>query len=177
MKHFFQPLLAALLLSLTVTTISAAPRDTKDDNNAPGQREEKMAARLAEEMKLDAETTAWFKPLYLEMQDTLRALRRPEAPADKSAQKSDAKKQLTEKEAAALIEKNFAKTEQEVAIKRYYYAVFMEKMTPTQLVRIFVQQPGGRNQNRQNDNQQESPDGFGPPGGGFPGGGFPGGGF
>jgi len=79
MKHFFQPLLAALLLSLTVTTVSAVPRDTKDDNNAPGQREEKMAARLAEEMKLDAETTAWFKPLYLEMQDTLRALRRPEA--------------------------------------------------------------------------------------------------
>lgn len=167
--------LALALLAAVFTTGAAAPRDRKDGDGK--KLLEKQATRLAEDMKLDEATTAWFKPIYVAMQDSLRSVRRnfqtarKDGDTEKAATVSTGK--LTELQAAVLIEDRFAATEKEVAIKRAFYKQFRERLTSVQLVRLFAAQPpqgDRRNGNNGPSNRQR-------PGGGFPGMGGPGGGF
>lgn len=166
--------LALALLATVFITGSAAPRDRKDGDGK--KMLEKQATRLAEDMKLDEATTAWFKPIYVAMQDSLRSVRRSVQTARKDGDTEKAATvnadKLTELQAAALIEDRFAATEKEVAIKRAFYKQLRERLTSVQLVHLFAAQPpqGDRRNGNGPGNRQR-------PAGGFPGMGGPGGGF
>lgn len=166
--------LALALLAAVFTTGAAAPRDRKDGDGK--KMLEKQATRLAEDMKLDEATTAWFKPIYVAMQDSLRSVRRSVQTARKDGDTEKAAtvstNKLTELQAAALIEDRFAATEKEVAIKRAFYKQLRERLTSVQLVRLFAAQPpqGDRRNGNGPGNQQRTAGGF--PGMGGPGGGF-----
>ena len=62
-----------MVFTLVTVTASAQRNDRRTASKA---RTEKMAEQLAKDMELDEETAAWFKPIYVEMQDTLRTIRR-----------------------------------------------------------------------------------------------------
>ncbi len=187
MKRFLLLLVAAFALCSTLT-LSA--RDKKDDKSERPDRKEagtRQATRMASELKLSDELQKWFIPLYAEYQDTLRSVRRPaQKPendkangekADKDKKDSERGK-LTDEQATKRIEETFAQEEQELQLKRAYYARFKEKLTPQQMVTIFCRpamnanrgpQQGGRPGGQMRQGGQP---GFG---GGMPQGGFGGG--
>lgn len=170
--------MTALLLLLAVAIVPAAAQKSDKENKNAQKRTEKMAAQIAKQLDLDDATTDWFKALYVQYQDSLRAVRskgQAAQPAD-DKEKSSEKKELTEAEAAQLIEDGFAASIAEVDVKRYFYKAFLEKLTSVQLVNIFAGGPGGGMPGGMpGGNQQRQ--GGGMPGGGMPGGGFGGGGF
>ncbi len=156
-----------LLAAVACGTAGAQSRNDKEDKGAK-QRTERMATQVAKNLKLDDETAEWFKPVYVEMQDSLRNIRRNARADRKQLSKDNAP---TEEEAAQLIEENFEAAEKETAVKRVYYSKLRERLTAVQLLQIFARPalPGGRNTTRPDRNRF--------PGGGpgdFPGGGFPG---
>lgn len=101
---------------------------------------QKMATRMADELKLDDKTQAWFVPIYTEYQDSLRSLRRLARPVSEMGQKVDVKT-LTDAQALALVESTLMVSEMETALKRTYFGKLKERLTPQQLVSIFCRQP------------------------------------
>ncbi len=187
MKRFLLLLVAAFALGSTLT-LSA--RDKKDDKSERPDRKEagtRQATRMASELKLSDELQKWFIPLYAEYQDTLRSVRRPaQKPendkangekADKDKKDSERGK-LTDEQATKRIEETFAQEEQELQLKRAYYARFKEKLTPQQMVTIFCRPAMNANRGPQQGGRlggqmrQGGQPGFG---GGMPQGGFGGG--
>ena len=165
-------LIFVLCAFLTLGVSANAQSDDKKKNKEKKDSRELMqrrAVRLAEQMKLDKETAAWFTPLYVEYSDTLRGAMRL------SSTKSEGKKEksLSDEEVLQQIENLLHSEELQLQIKRAYLPKFKEKLTPKQLLLIFKRPaaPGGQNR-----------PGGGRPGGGrsggqgFSGGGFPGGG-
>ncbi len=155
-----------LLLFLVVTASGTAYAQSSKERKNARQRTEKMAERLAKELKLDDETTEWFKPIYLEMQDTLRAVRRQ----SRMSSRNQKPEELTEEQASKLIEATFAATEQEVALKRTYCKKLGERLKAGQLLRLFAA-PAPRFNN--NHRMPQGRGGFPGGPGGFPGGGLP----
>ena len=186
----------ALLVALTLgmgTTATAQKQDKKGGDRT--EMRTKMATRMANELKLDDKTQAWFIPLYAEYQDTLRSVRReftmkpaPEQlkpKADKDKEQTDKKdnkkapKALTDAEAQKMIDNTFAREERELSLKRAYYDKFKAKLTPQQLVTIFCRKPqqgmgagrqqfGGRQGGMRQGGQFGGPQGgMMPMGGGF----------
>lgn len=172
MKKIILVMLAALVMG---SGMSAQAQDDKKEKKQKKDRTEmlqKRASRLASELKLDDETTAWFTPLYVEYQDTLQAINRPKMPK-KDGEKKSKKTELSDLEAYQLVEDVFAKSEKRVALQREYYKKFKEKLTAKQLVTIFVHE-NGRPQGQRPQGQHPQMQGGGMQGG-FPGG--PDGGF
>ena len=192
MKRSMIALLVALTLCMSTTATA------QKQNKQYGDRTEmrtKMATRMANELKLDDNTQAWFIPLYAEYQDTLRSVRReftikpaPEllAPkADNDKEKTDKKnskkapKALTDAEAQQMIDNTFAREERTLSLKRAYYDKFKAKLTPQQLVTLFCSKPnhgtapgrqqfGGRQGGMRQGGQFGGPQGgMMPMGGGF----------
>lgn len=177
MKKFITMVMAAFILGSSMT---AAAQDDKKDKKQKKDKTEmlnKRATRVANDLKLDDKTTAWFIPLYVEYQDTLQAVNRPQMPKPDGEKKAK-KAELSDDEALKLIEDNFAKSEKRTALQREYFKKFKEKLTPKQLVSIFVrgnEHPNmqrGNNQQRGNMQGQGMPGGFPPQGGGGFGGDF-----
>lgn len=154
MKRSMIALLVALTLGMGTTATA------QKQNKQYGDRTEmrtKMATRMANELKLDDNTQAWFIPLYTEYQDTLRSVRReftikpaPELlkpKADNDKEKTDKKnskkalKALTDAEAQQIIDNTFAREERLLSLKRAYYDKFKAKLTPQQLVTLFCSKP------------------------------------
>lgn len=154
MKRSMIALLVALTLGMGTTATA------QKQNKQYGDRTEmrtKMATRMANELKLDDNTQAWFIPLYAEYQDTLRSVRRkfaikpaPELlkpKADNDKEKTDKKnskkapKALTDAEAQQMIDNTFAREERVLSLKRAYYDKFKAKLTPQQLVTLFCSKP------------------------------------
>ena len=163
-----------ILMACTLTLPAMAQRN----NNKLGDGKaltEKQAEAMAQRLKLDDATAEWFKPIYVEMQDTLLAVKRPDR-TEPTRQKSEKKREeLTELQAAQRIEDIFIAAEREVALKRLYYKRLSEKLTQVQLLKIFAAPaPSRQNGNASGGNRGG---GFSRSGGGFPGGGFPGGDF
>ena len=132
---------------------------------------EKRAAQLVKNMKLTDEDETWFTQLYTEYQDTLFALRQALRPQSQPEEVNGMKemKQFSDLEASQMIENQFKMEEQQVAVKRVYYAKFQERLTPKQMMLVFM----GPAMNRQNKNNQNGDDfprrgmgGFGGPMGG-----------
>ena len=192
MKRSMIALLVALTLGMSTTATA------QKQNKQYGDRTEmrtKMATRMANELKLDDNTQAWFIPLYAEYQDTLRSVRReftikpaPELlkpKADNDKEKTDKKnskkapKALTDAEAQQMIDNTFAREERTLSLKRAYYDKFKAKLTPQQLVTLFCNKPnrgaapgrqqfGGRQGGMRQGGQFGGPQGgMMPMGGGF----------
>ncbi|MGM9694283.1 MAG: hypothetical protein ACI3YC_04670 [Alloprevotella sp.] len=167
MKRMIFVLCAFLALGVSA---NAQPGDKKKSKDKTESREQlqRRAEKMAERMKLDDATTAWFTPIFVEYSDTLRGamrLARPQAEGKKESS-------LTDEEALQQIETQLKSDELQVNIKRTYLEKFKAKLTPKQLLMIFKRPAAPNGQNRP---------GAGRPGGqGFPGGGGfggPGGGF
>lgn len=154
MKKIFT--LALLAVFTMGTAFAQEPNSEK-----MAERLEKMTERKVKELKLDDETTTWFKPLYQEYNLALMVV---------AKKYQNEKKELDDAEILESIVNSFARAEEEVAVKRTYFLKFQEKLTPKQLQSLFMPRF-----NRQGDSQRgqfpggERPQGF--HGGGFPGGG------
>lgn len=154
MKRSMIALLVALTLGMGTTATAQKPNKQYGDRT---EMRTKMATRMANELKLDDNTQAWFIPLYAEYQDTLRSVRReftikpaPELlkpKADNDKEKTDKKnskkapKALTDAEAQQMIDNTFAREERLLSLKRAYYDKFKAKLTPQQLVTLFCSKP------------------------------------
>lgn len=191
MKRSMIALLVALTLGMGTTATAQKPNKQYGDRT---EMRTKMATRMANELKLDDNTQAWFIPLYAEYQDTLRSVRReftikpaPELlkpKADNDKERTDKKnskkapKVLTDAEAQQMIDNTFAREERLLSLKRAYYDKFKAKLTPQQLVTLFCkpnrntapgrQQFGGRQGGMRQGGQFGGPQGdMMPMGGGF----------
>lgn len=192
MKRSMIALLVALTLGMGTTATAQKPNKKYGDRT---EMRTKMATRMANELKLDDNTQAWFIPLYAEYQDTLRSVRReftikpaPELlkpKADNDKEKTDKKnskkapKALTDAEAQQIIDNTFAREERILSLKRVYYDKFKAKLTPQQLVTLFCSKPnrdtvpgrqqfGGRQGGMRQGGQFGGPQGgMMPMGGGF----------
>lgn len=150
-----------LLMTMSMGTMFAQ----EFDSEKAAERLNKMVERKTSDLKLDDETAAWFKPLYKEYQLALLVV----------GQKYRVeKKDLDEAEILESIVNSFARTEEEVAVKRTYFLKFQEKLTPKQLQDVFMPRMNRQGGQRGGFPGGERPQGF--PGGGFPGGGNWGGG-
>lgn len=154
MKRSMIALLVALTLGMGTTATAQKPNKQYGDRT---EMRTKMATRMANELKLDDNTQAWFIPLYTEYQDTLRSVHRefaikpapellkPKADNDKEqTDKKDCKKApkaLTDAEAQQMIDNTFAREERTLSLKRAYYDKFKAKLTPQQLVTLFCSKP------------------------------------
>ena len=192
MKRSMIALLVALTLGMGTTATAQKPNKQYGDRT---EMRTKMATRMANELKLDDNTQAWFIPLYAEYQDTLRSVRReftikpaPELlkpKADNDKEKTDKKNSkkapqvLTDTEAQQMIDNTFAREERILSLKRAYYDKFKAKLTPQQLVTLFCSKPnrntapgrqqfGGRQGGMRQGGQFGGPQGgMMPMGGGF----------
>ena len=142
-----------ILMACTLTLPALAQRsDKRGDSKA---RTEKQAETMAQRLKLDDATTEWFKPIYVEMQDTLRAVKRP-SQTPQTGEKSEKKRgELTELQAAQRIEDIFTAAEKEVALKRIYYKRLSEKLTQVQLLKIFAAPASAPSRQNGNASQKE----------------------
>lgn len=172
MKRILTTLLVALTLGAGMQ-LQARNEQVNDEREDKAEMQEKRATRLAQQLKLDEETTDWFVPLYVAYQDSLQAVKA-------EAQLPDGKKQkdITDEEALALIEATLTQSEQEVAVKRAFLEQFKEKLDGKSLVFVFIMSERQPNQgnNRQGGQGNRGGQGGGMPQGGMPGG-MPGGGF
>lgn len=128
-RKFLSFLLAAFLC---VGLTAQAQENNRDRTPGAKPSMEQMAANMARRLKLDSGTTEWFIPVYAAYQDTLASLRRTARPVKKNAGMSEA-------EALQAIENAFKAAENEVALKRTFLPLLKERLTPQQLVAIFVQ--------------------------------------
>lgn len=161
----------AVVLALVAT---AAAGQNNGENPAARRAEmtQKRAAQLVKIMHLTDEDETWFTQLYTEYQDSLRALRaalRPEGQPEEVNGMKEIKK-LTDEEAQKMVANQFTMEEKQVAVKRAYYERFSQRLTPKQLVVVFMSPAMG---NRQRDGQQPQQGGRYPGMPGMPmGGGF-----
>lgn len=130
----------------------------------------RMAERLASQMKLDKEKTELFKLLFLDYQTARQNAANPRG-EDESANERVNLDKIDDAKATELIEKQFAAQEAQLAVDREYLPKFLEILTPAQAARIYLRR--GNQQRGQMQGGQGGPRGFGGPGGpGGPGGGF-----
>lgn len=152
-----------ILMACTLAMPAVAQRnDKRGDSKA---RTEKLAEAMAQRLKLDDATAEWFKPIYVEMQDTLRSVKRL---GDTEQTREKKREELTELQAAERIEDIFSTAEREVALKRVYYKRLSEKITQVQLLKIFATPAPSR----QNAGANRGASHSGGRQGGFPGGDF-----
>ena len=193
------------LITMATLTFGFNANTNAQDNDRAERRTEmqsRQRERLAKELKLNDEQKTKFNDVYARYQNELAALMAPAegvdaqtgASAQQESKSKKEKKELTEAEATAELQKYFdqqaeqlQKQQARLDIQKKYCAELSAFLTPQQLVKVFRQQRGrngnGNGQQRQRGNR-DNRDGFGggPRGGGFGGGdrggfGGPGGGF
>ncbi|MCH5174256.1 MAG: hypothetical protein J1F40_00035 [Prevotellaceae bacterium] len=132
----------------------------------------RMAERLASQMKLDKEKTELFKLLFLDYQTARQNAANPKG-EDESANERVNLDKIDDAKATELIDKQFAVQEAQLAVDREYLPKFLEILTPAQTARIYLRR-GNQQRGQQMQGGQGGPRGFGggPGGGGFGGGGF-----
>lgn len=137
MKRTLLMLFAAFTLG---TTLNAQTKDTTPTKQRPDRTEimTKRVNRIADNLKLDDKTQAWFVPLYMEYQNEMRNIYRS---VKNKTTKNAAVTSLNDQESLQLIENSFKMQEEKVKVQRKYYNKFKERLTPQQLVSIFYQCP------------------------------------
>lgn len=131
MKRTLFTLLAALTLCVGVCAQTANRKQNSKESLT------KRATRMADELKLDDATQAWFVPIYAEYLDTLQAVSRRARITDANGKRKQ-QKELTDLEASQQLLNSFAAEEQAVALKRAYCERLKEKLTPQQLLTLFT---------------------------------------
>lgn len=172
-------ILFVLALACAVTAFAQngnEGRRERQNNFSLAEMNNRMASRLAKQMKLDDETEQKFTALFLDYQNARHNAVNPRGGDQESAEQRVNFEKLTDAEATDLIQKNFERQEKQLAVDKEYLPKFLEILTPAQVAQIYLQRGGGR----QLGQRGNGPRGNGPRGGfGGPGGGFggPGGGF
>lgn len=131
----------------------------------------RMATRLAKQMKLKDDDKDKFTVLYLDYQNARHNAVNPKGGDQETNEANTDLKKLTDEQAKELIEKNFARQEKQLAVDREYLSKFLEFLTPSQAVYIFVRTNPGR-QNGSGRMPMGGPMGGGRPMGGPMGSGF-----
>ncbi len=126
-----------MMLLLCFGMDAAAQRDQRDQGDQK-ERLEKRAKQLAKQLKLDDATTAWFTPIYVEMQDSLQTVRMAVRRATRQTDDNRKIEDLNEEESAERLAAQFALTERELAIKRDYAVRMSERLTANQVLRVFT---------------------------------------
>lgn len=130
-----------VLMTLALVLIASGAYAQKEDFAARrAEWTQKRAEQLVKNMKLTDEDEDWFKALYIEYQDSLNALRdalRPETqPEEVNGMKE--MKQFSDVEAQQMLLNQFSMEEKQVAVKRAYYHQFRTRLTPKQLMLVFM---------------------------------------
>lgn len=169
MKKFLFTALAFVLISVAATAQNNGGQRQRID---PTELHNRMADRLAKQMKLDDDKTATFKVLYLDYQTARQNAANPKG--ENADEERVDFKNLTDAKATELIQKRFAAQEAQLNVDKENLPKFLEILTPAQAAQIYLQRGGQRG--GQQGGGQGRPGGFGggPRGGGN--GGF-GGGF
>lgn len=134
----------------------------------PAEMYEKMAERLAKQMKLEDDKAESFKVLYLDYQTARSNAINPKGENEEGEEKVNLNK-ITDEEANKLIQKSFDKLEAQLKVDKDYLPRFLEILTPAQAARVYVK-GAGRSYGQQQGGMR--PEGFsgGPGPGGFGGG-------
>lgn len=159
-------LLATVLALVSVVAMAQNPNGGQRQRFDPTEMYNRMAERLAKQMKLDNEKAESFKVLYLDYQMARQNAEKPKG--EDAKQSAPDFKKMTDAEATALIEKQFAAQEAQLAVDKSYLPKFLELLTPVQVAQVYVRRGG-----MQSARPQQG--GMGRPGGGNFGGGFGGG--
>ena len=176
-------IILAVLALMSCTAVSAQERMSEEDRaKAIAERIEKSAERLAKDFDLKKEAKDNFITTYTAYQQEMFATNPPRDQRREQAD-DDKDKKLSDEEATARIEENFARQEQQIAtmqkrleIQKKYGAEFAKTLKPQQVLKVLTPQrgQGGRGQG-QGQRRGGDDNGFGGgPRGGF-GGGFGGG--
>lgn len=165
-------LLALALVLISATSVAQNNRGNRQRID-PTEMHNRMAERLAKDMKLDEDKAGIFKVLYLDYQTARQNAMNPKG---ESADENVDMKKLTDEKAAELIQKHFAAQEAQLAVDKEYLLKFLEIITPAQAAQIFL--PGRSRMGGMNGQGRQGGFGGGPRGGfggGFGGGDFGGG--
>lgn len=167
-------MMMCLVVALFATTLTAQAQDKDDLAAKQKEMNERRAQQLVKQLKLDDATADWFKPLYAEYQEKLHATRRGDRP---TADAKEKKQELTDEQILEQIRQNFDNEEKAIALKRTYFQEFSAKLTARQLQKVFQDNGGRADGNRQQNRQNNRQGGFSDGGPGGFGGGFGGGDF
>ena len=171
-------ILLVLALAFAVTASAQNGNESRRErmnNISLAEINNRMASRLAKQMKLDDETEQKFTALYLDYQNARHNAVNPRGGDQEGAEQSTNFDRLSDEEATELIQKNFDRQEKQLAVDREYLPKFLEIITPAQAAQVFIVRGNNRQGGQRNGNGGGNR-GNGPRGGGFGGGGF-GGGF
>lgn len=170
-------ILLVLVLAFAVTASAQNGNESRRErmnNISLAEINNRMASRLAKQMKLDDETEQKFTALYLDYQNARHNAVNPRGGDQEGAEQRTNFDRLSDKEATELIQKNFDRQAKQLAVDREYLPKFLEIITPAQAAQVFIVRGNTRQGGQRNGGGNR---GGGPRGGGF-GGGFGGfGGF
>lgn len=167
MKKTIFTLLLAIFATAAFAQNEQRSQNSEDMATRRAQMTKQRTTQLIKSMRLTDEDEAWFTQLYTEYQDTLNALRdalRPQSQPEEVSGMKDMKK-FSDEEASQMIANQFSMEEQQVAVKRAYYAKFSARLTPKQLMLIFMGPAMNRGQRQQGQQGDQMRRGFGGPGG------------
>lgn len=133
-------LLAAVLALVSVAAMAQNPNGGQRQRFDPTEMYNRMAERLAKQMKLDDEKAASFKVLYLDYQ--MARQNAEKSKGEDATQATPDFKKMTDAEATALIEKQFATQEAQLAVDKAYLPKFLELLTPAQAAQVYVRRGG-----------------------------------
>lgn len=174
-------MIAAALAALFTTSVYAQPggdrMGAEDREERRAEMVQKQADRLAKEFNLTGDAKSKFLADYTAYREALISARNQKKAVGEETLSEKKRKELTDAEATQLLEEQFTREAEQVAqsqlrleVKRNYYNLWKQQLTPQQLLKVFAE--------RQRTQQQRTNDprgGFGPQGGfgsGFGGGGF-----
>lgn len=129
-------------LSLFLLTLSLSmgiqAQTSKNGRQTETERIAKRAERVADNLKLDDKTKAWFLPIYTDYQTELSEINKiGRQEGQETAKKQKGEKALTDEAATLIVESGLEKAEKRAAASRKYYNLLKEQLTPQQLVTIF----------------------------------------
>lgn len=166
-----------LLLTFVLLCVSSFAFAQPNENDARRQRNNgenltelysNQASRLAKQMDLKKDVKERFTVLYLDYMNARHNVVNPKGGDQEGEEGRVNFDNLSDEEANTLIQKNFARQEQELQVDKEYLPKFLEVLTPAQTARVYLSR-GGRGGNGRPDMRG----GFGRGGfGGGPGGGF-----
>lgn len=182
----------AVAALLSCATLSAQERMSDEERaRAINERIEAAGTRMAKDFKLKDAAKDSFIEIFTAYQKEMFATNRPQGTTGR--EQAEEKKELSNEDATAKIQENFARQEQQIAtmqqrldVQKKYAEEFAKVLTPQQVLQVLTPRnnQSGRGQGQRNQGNGERRGGFGEGGsrggfGGGPRGGFggPGGGF
>lgn len=128
MKHTLRLLTLILITACSLTaTAQPAESEKRDQQVNPNEFAQVQAQHIADELKLDENTTRQFVNIYRECAMEVWALGRP----------GGNKKATTDAEAEAAIQRRFEHSQKMLDIRKKYYNEYRRILTPLQIERVY----------------------------------------